>query len=921
MNAAKLAKWALLSVLVFSLSISCMWTSGPAVAAAASITVSNAGFEQAVQNGEIPGWQRIFNSNDPSATYGISDTVAYEGQRSLRLDDMSGSASVAIESDRFPVVGGLAYTAKAMLKVDRDRLAIYIRFFDAAGTKITDAQSWYGVSNGEWFAGIVSGIAPEQAVTGTVLFYSSGKEKGAGNVDRVELEEKKMGSFVDLGVAQHSVVNHDSAVGKDGQGRDVIYEVINGSDGKSFFTVIDVMTSQVLRSIDMPGASGAWGVTAASDGTVYVGTHFNGHLYRYVPADGSLTDLGRLGEETHIWAIEAGPDGKVYAGTYPNAHVFEYAPASQTIRDLGRAHPTEKYVKSLAYDSERGVLYAGVGGVNAELVRIDPVSGAKQNMLSQLLPQSGESFTFVNRLGYATGKLFIKLSPDRLLIMDAATETVEYYNPSGRGMGSQDVAVMPGNEQHIYFGGALLRYYDTATKTIRETALRAADFQDGQFVQLNDPLWPGYTLVAPAAFGKYFLYNPSTGNSLFTEVRDAGEPVALQSLHAAPDGHLYGGGYMDGLNIYDPQTQLFEKVSETPMSGIESVLRFNDKIYIGKYQGSRLYEYDPDEPWVEGINPRKKVDLTSRKLDRPFALRGVEDQNRIYIGSVADYANHSGGLSVYDVSTSQVQVYRDIVANQGVVSIVYQDGLVYGGTSIYGGLGTPGPIESEGKLFIFDTSTDTKTFETVPVPGRKVVSGLLNGPDGMIWGVAEDTIFKFDPQTKQVVYKAAKLGRYGTGTVWVDAFLELGTDGNVYGTNRQKTFFTIDPNTMEFTVIKNGAGNYLTQDAYGNLYMADDANVWKYSLPVDESTISAFIQRSADAGQLPHPVQVQLTNSLRQAVHQYGEGHRDQAVKHLRDFLKHLHNEAAEPSVKLEVIWPLDQQVRTLIAEWDPSAN
>lgn len=249
-----------------------------------------------------------------------------------------------------------------MLRVDRDRLAIYIRFFDANGTKITDAQSWYGVSDGEWFAGAVSGIAPEQAVSGTVLFYSSGKEKGAGNVDRVEVEEKQMGSFVDLGVALRTVVNHDSAVGKDGQGRDVIYQVINGSEGTSFFTVIDIMTSQVLQTIDMPGVSGAWSVAAASDGTVYVGTHFNGRLYRYVPADGSLTDLGRLGQETHIWAIEPGPDGKIYAGTYPNAHVYEYDPVSQTIRDLGRAHPTEKYVKALAYDAERGVLYAVSAG-------------------------------------------------------------------------------------------------------------------------------------------------------------------------------------------------------------------------------------------------------------------------------------------------------------------------------------------------------------------------------------------------------------------------------------------------------------------------------------------------------------------------------------------------------------------------------
>jgi hypothetical protein len=329
-----------------------------------------------------------------------------------------------------------------------------------------------------------------------------------------------------------------------------------------------------------------------------------------------------------------------------------------------------------------------------------------------------------------------------------------------------------------------------------------------------------------------------------------------------------------------------------------------------------VYEYDPTAPWTS-TNPRRVAELVNHGQDRPFAMVGVDALSKLYIGSVPDYGSHSGALSVYNVPTRQTQVYKDIVHNQGVVSLTYKDGFVYGGTTIYGGLGTSGPTETEGKLFVFDTATNAKVFEIVPVAGRKVVSGLLAGPDGMIWGVAEDTIFKFDPQTRQIVYKAAKLGRYGTGTVWVDAFLEIGKDGNVYGTNRQKTLFMINPETMDFFKIKSGAGNYLTQDFYGNLYMSNDADLWKYTLPADEGTVTGFLQRATLAGQIPQPVQAQLTNSLRQAVHHHEEWRDEQAVKHLRDFLKHLHNKAFESSVKPEAKWPLDQQIRTLIAEWE----
>jgi hypothetical protein len=311
-------------------------------------------------------------------------------------------------------------------------------------------------------------------------------------------------------------------------------------------------------------------------------------------------------------------------------------------------------------------------------------------------------------------------------------------------------------------------------------------------------------------------------------------------------------------------------------------------------------------------------ELVGDGQDRPFAIAGDESSGKLYIGTVPGYGSLSGALTVYDIVTKQRQVFRNIVSNQSVVSVVYKDGFIYGGTTIYGGLGTSGPTETSGKLFVFDTATNTKVFEIAPAPGRKAVSGLLAGPDGLIWGVAEDYIFKFDPVTRQIVYNQVKLGRYGANsTVWADVFLVLGKDGNVYGTNVGKRFFRIDPDTMEFVLIKNGAGNYLTQDSDGNLYMSNDADLWKYTLPAEEETISAFLQRASLAGQIPTPVRMQLTNSFRQAVHHHEERRNEQAIKHLRDFLKHLHNKAFESSVLPEAKWPLDERIRTLIAEWE----
>lgn len=886
-----------------------------------TMEIVNSGFEQQAAGGVVPGWKQTYGVGVTAVTYGISNAAKYSGDYSLYLNDNSATAALGLESDKFPVIGGTGYSASAMFMVERGRLAIYLQFFNQSGARISNTLAAVEPAGGSWTRGSVSGIAPAEAVTASVLLYSSSADLGAGYIDDVKAEVNPIGTFDNLGQPIINFINQGSAIGKE-QGKDVAYSVVMGAGGTTVFAVTDMSTAKVIKTIPMPGATGAWALKAASDGTIYIGTNSNGRLYRYTPGGAALADLGRLGQETHVFSMAAGVNGKMYMGTYPNARVYEYDPVANRVNDLGKAHPDQNYVDSLAYDPVRNALYAGMGRETARLVRIDLATGNKTELLERLLPNNYNAYDSVFNMGYGLGKLFIRLSkPDHLLIIDTATETVEYYDPAGNlGLGLKSVALMPGDTNNVYFGGNILRSYNIATRTFTDVfanaATRAFNFQDAKFVQLDDPGRPGYTLIASGEKGQIMYYNMQTGTLTASRVDNYGAPIVIQSLHTGFDGNIYIGGYLgaSGFNSYRPQDGTFTDIRE--FGQVESVASLNNKLYIGTYGNARVYEYDPAVPWSTA-NPKRIAEMVKDGQDRPFAIVSAETLGKLYIGSVPDYGSHSGALTVYDVAARNTRVFKDIVHNQGVVSLVYKDGFVYGGTTIFGGLGTSGPTESEGKLFIFDTATNTKVFEISPVPGRKVVSGLLAGPDGMIWGVAEDHIFKFDPNTRQVVYKAAKLGRYGSYTVWVDAFLELGTDGNVYGTNRQKTFFMIKPETMEFVTIKSGAGNYLTQDLYGNFYMANDASLWKYTLPTDEQTIEDFLERAGQAETLSVPVRAQLTNSLRQAVHQHEKGHRDQAVAHLQNFLKHLHNKALDSSIPTAIKWPLDQQIRTLMAKWE----
>src|SRR5690606_20868421 len=98
------------------------------------------------------------------------------------------------------------------------------------------------------------------------------------------------------------------------------------------------------------------------------------------------------------------------------------------------------------------------------------------------------------------------------------------------------------------------------------------------------------------------------------------------------------------------------------------------------------------------------------------------------------------------------EVHWNIVPDQSVVALAYKDGLVYGGTSVFGGMGVT-PKAKEAELFIWDVKEKKKVFSTVPAPGKPAVCQLHVGPDGNIWGLAGGVVFVFDPKKREVIYK------------------------------------------------------------------------------------------------------------------------------------------------------------------------
>lgn len=71
-----------------------------------------------------------------------------------------------------------------------------------------------------------------------------------------------------------------------------------------------------------------YALVAGGDGNIYGSTFINQHIFRYLPADGTLADLGKVIRWCgQVDSMHAGRDGRLYMGSYVYANISRYDPA------------------------------------------------------------------------------------------------------------------------------------------------------------------------------------------------------------------------------------------------------------------------------------------------------------------------------------------------------------------------------------------------------------------------------------------------------------------------------------------------------------------------------------------------------------------------------------------------------------------
>lgn len=788
----------------------------------------NGGFEEPAGDG-IPGWTQRGGSVGGST---VVDDPVFAGEQSLRFDDPEDTASYGLMSDPMPVEAGHTYQLSAQAYVEQGVPTLYVYFYDEAGSQL-DVEFTHFTSQptGSWAPLSLDATAPEGATSAAVYIYSTIARVSTFYVDEVQLRHLLAPLQIeDLGPAFYSpnVRLADVDVLSDGTPVGYVF-----SDGEPVsFNVVDLRTGAMRDSHDMDGYSIAASIEIAPDDTVYFSVRGpnDGTLWTYDPHTQQVRKLAsRIAGENLLRTLVL--DGDVlYGSTYPNAKVYSYDTLDGEIRDYGSV-VDDGSAYAWGLDVVDDALWVGTGAT-PHLMEVDPVSGA---VTERALPAGvAETADFVNRVERHGDVVFISYSPagaggDNTAVYDLAAREWLPGLEGGAGSWTEDAA----GGLVYYVSGDTIRAYDIAARqsvTIGwENGPLVNELEgttDLALVELGTAEFPGTTLVGVRVDGAIWRYDLESGTGDVVHSEIVGAPATVHSLGIGGDGAVYAGAYLSAGVMARVDESGVQQLSGPKQA--DSIIAHRERTVVGVYPGAEFYVGHSRRPWEWGRNPKHLFGLGRGETgqDRPMAMTAAREY--VAAGTVPNYGELGGALTLFNPATGAYESHRNVVPEQSVTALAYRDGLVYGGTSIHGGLSSV-PTRTEAELFVWDIRAGELVESSVVVPGAEVIHALTFDDAGRLWGLADNgVVFEYDPATREVVRTVRTPAT--SSNIWgrLSELYQHPGDGHIYG-NANGRLFRLDPRTLEFvTLIASGARHSVLGED-GAIYVADETNIFRYT--------------------------------------------------------------------------------------------
>lgn len=637
-------------------------------------------------------------------------------------------------------------------------------------------------------------------------------------------------------------------------GKDYMFEPVEGGKLLAF----DMDSFVRKYEVDIPFLT-ARGITADDSGDLWI-CGDNKFLYRYNP-------VTHEGEQTKSFEdIDPGvstgfdmvyADGCLYFGTNPTGSIIQYDIANETFTRL-YTHGGS-YSNGIVYQD--GYVYAGIYDVRdsaneswtAVKINVNDTSDVTSVAIVDKMPKGG--------MFYDAG-----LAGDLLLfgggqnITEFVAIDINTMEPVELGItGGIQCSITEEVDGKVYFvlnsgpQGTGLYALDVQTGTLSKRLIyttRGLRCADRSIIQVDDENYPGNNIAVYApATGEPMLYNlekkiTKRGLEL---IEDYGTATYIRSLTNGADGDIYIGAFnTSNCSVYNTGASTFTKFATQGQT--DSMCWYGGDLYVGNYPDGAIVRVDLENAGNNEILLKLNDDVYDQA--RIHTLTAGDD--KIFAGTTPDKGSYGGCLAWVDIATGETYAERNIVQDQTINCIVYQDGLIYGTTSIYGGTSSVKRTDLSAKLFVYDVAGKAKLAEfDLKAPlgfeaNIEFFSGIVADPNvpGKFWGLVSETLFSFtyDMATNEITVKeelSYKKDSYNTGggRSWFPKPFCFDGKGNLYlsfennGGVRRINVKNVSDNTR----LAIPSVLYYTLGKDGNLYYGVGETLYAYPLEVSDA--------------------------------------------------------------------------------------
>jgi hypothetical protein len=278
----------------------------------------------------------------------------------------------------------------------------------------------------------------------------------------------------------------------------------------------------------------------------------------------------------------------------------------------------------------------------------------------------------------------------------------------------------------------------------------------------------------------------------------------------------------------DLSNQHVNEIGEIGDGEVYSFLSHGQRLLIAAYAGlAPLMSYAPKVSFQPAASSGNPALVSFPGADPAWRAEAMIDgpTGIVYVGAVAGYGKVEAPLTEWNVESGAVQLATDIVKDQSIVSLARWHDLLVGGTSTEGGGGSH-PTQMEARLFIWNPKNQKKEFDIVPVAGHKNVTDLITAPNDRVYGIADDTLFVFDPQKREIISRQKlPFSRPIYNSV------AIGKDGRIWGLALEG-IFAIDTGKNDVELIVHApqkiTGGFGLHD--GAIYFISGSAVYRYKM-------------------------------------------------------------------------------------------